>query len=579
MSVSKKGTQITDSKLNTSSKATTLNPHAAEFVPFSLRSPSSSGSTSAADATARFAASATIGKAVLDRSESSVSNNSDDEAHQFWRRQLPDDITPDFKVINEDDSQGIGSGSLSLAGLSLHDSSEASRFPASVGGGYVYGDQQELLHQYGNGNNFGEKLRYPASSYGDDPTSASFLHLSAKPWDKQLINSDQLLGNGREGHPYNGNSRHGFVNDMLGEQTIMDDPEMNPVEFLASQFPGFAAESLAEVYFANGCDLNLTIEMLTQLELQVDGGFNQNLNSKTLSAPNLSALDFPALTVSDSQSGPPKYTGDDLQHSANPYRSSDKENMLMFKSSSSIPSRGAVDFASAVRKMASQDSAIWKYDRNGSVDSTVGSSRSSHGSANTYSTAPGRGVYGNRLQTRGSARSAPVWLETGDAVANLYSELREEARDHARLRNAYLEQAHQAYTIGNKALAKELSVKGHLHNMHMKAAHGKAQESIYRQRNPVPIENARGQERMIDLHGLHVSEAIHMLKHELSVLRSTARAADQRLQVYICVGTGHHTRGSRTPARLPVAVQRYLLEEEGLDYTEPQPGLLRVVIY
>jgi D-serine deaminase-like pyridoxal phosphate-dependent protein len=89
----------------------------------------------------------------------------------------------------------------------------------------------------------------------------------------------------------------------------------------------------------------------------------------------------------------------------------------------------------------------------------------------------------------------------------------------------------------------------------------------------------RGHEQMIDLHGLHVTEAIHVLKHELSVLRSTAQAADQRLQVYICVGTGHHTRGSRTPARHPVAVQRYLLEEEGLDYTEPHPGLLRVVIY
>lgn len=84
---------------------------------------------------------------------------------------------------------------------------------------------------------------------------------------------------------------------------------------------------------------------------------------------------------------------------------------------------------------------------------------------------------------------------------------------------------------------------------------------------------------MIDLHGLHVGEAIHVLKNELSVLRTAARAADQRLQVYICVGTGHHTRGARTPARLPVAVQRYLLEEEGLDYSEPQPGLLRVVMY
>ena len=155
------------------------------------------------------------------------------------------------------------------------------------------------------------------------------------------------------------------------------------------------------------------------LQLQVDGGFNQNLNSKTLSAPNLSTLDFPALALTDSQSGPQKYAGDDLQHSANPYRSSDKDNMLMFKSSSSLPSRGAIDFASAVRKMSSQDSGMWKYDRNGSADSTVGSSRSSHGSANTYSAATGRGVYANRVQTRGSARSAPVWLETGDAVGNI----------------------------------------------------------------------------------------------------------------------------------------------------------------
>ena len=135
-----------------------------------------------------------------------------------------------------------------------------------------------------------------------------------------------------------------------------------------------------------------------------------------MSTPNLSTLDFPALTVSDGQSVPSKYAGDDLQHSANPYRSSDKDNMLMFKSSSSLPSRGAIDFASAVRKMSSQDSGMWKYDRNGSADSTVGSSRSSHGSANTYNAATGRGVYANRVQTRSSA---PVWLETGDAVGNI----------------------------------------------------------------------------------------------------------------------------------------------------------------
>ncbi|KAK8520351.1 hypothetical protein V6N13_031193 [Hibiscus sabdariffa] len=578
MSLYKKGIQIGDTKLNTPNKVTTLNPNAAEFVPFSLRSPSS-GSSSAVDAT-RFALSRNIGKAVLDRSESSISNNSEDEAHQFWRRQLPDDITPDFKVINEDDSQEIGSGSVSLAGLSLHGGSEASRFPAGGGGGggYIFGNQQ-LLHHNVNGNNIAEKLRHPASSYGGNPTSASFLHLPAKPWDKQLVNSDQLLDNGREGQPYNGNSRHRFANDLLGEHTIMGCPEMNPVEFLASQFPELAAESLAEVYFANGCDLNLAIEMLTQLELQVDGGFNLNLNSKTLSAPNLSMLGFPAVTVSDDLSGPTKYAGDDLQHGATPYRSSDKNNIFMFKSSSSLPSRGALDFTSGIRKMTPQDSGVWKYDGNGSPDSTVGSSRNSHGSANTYSTAPapGRGVHANRLQTHGSAHSAPVWPETGVAMENLYSELREESQDNAGSRNAYFDQARQGFLIGNRA--KELSLKGPLQNMHMKAAHGNAEESIYRQRNQVHPEIAGGPQRIIDLHGLHVTEAIHMLKYELSVLRSTARAADQRLQVYISVGSGHQTRGSHIPARLCVAVQHYLLEEECLDYTEPQPGLLRVVIY
>lgn len=255
MNLSKKGTQISDTKLQSPNKATALNPNAAEFVPFSLRS-SSSGSTSAADSTPKFAASGSVGKAVLHRSESAISNNSDDEAHQFWRCQLPDDITPDFKVMNEGES--LGHGGLSLAGLSLHDGGEGSRFPVSVGSGYVMPEQRDISPHPINGNSFAS-----ASSYGEDPAAANFLHASAKPWDKQIFGSDHI----REGHTYNGNSRHGFMNDMSGEQGIIDDSEMNPVEFLASQFPGFAVESLAEVYFANGCDLNLTIEMLTQLEV------------------------------------------------------------------------------------------------------------------------------------------------------------------------------------------------------------------------------------------------------------------------------------------------------------------------
>ncbi|ESW33116.1 hypothetical protein PHAVU_001G044600 [Phaseolus vulgaris] len=576
MSLSKKVSQ-TDAKLSTPNKATYLNPNAAEFVPFSLRS-SPSGSASSVDATARFTTAAgSLGKAVLDRSESSISNNSDDEAHQYWRCQLPDDITPDFKVMGEDESQGVNN--LSLEGLSINNDNESSMFPSSKGSRYKLNELQELSQQHLNGNTFADKLRFSNSTYREESSSPSILNTSAKPWDRQNGNTDLHVSNGQEALVYDDNSGHGFLNDVFAGNSLVNDTDLNPLEFLASLFPGFASESLAEVFFANGCDLHLTIEMLTQLEIQVDGSsFNQNLSPKTLSAPNLSAMEFPALTPSNGQSTA-KYAADSVQN-GNPYLSSDKD-MLMFKTSSSIPSRGAVDFASTVRKLASQDSGMWKYDKNGSGDASTGSSRSLNVLASAYNGGQGRSNLGDRLQNYSSARAAPVWLETGDAVANMYSDLREEARDHARLRNAYFEQARQAYLVGNKALAKELSVKGQLHNMHMKAAHGKAQESIYRQRNPVAPEmqvNGRGHQRMIDLHGLHVSEAIHVLKHELSVLRSTARAAEQRLQVYICVGTGHHTRGSRTPARLPIAVQRYLLEE-GLDFTEPQPGLIRVVLY
>jgi hypothetical protein len=85
-------------------------------------------------------------------------------------------------------------------------------------------------------------------------------------------------------------------------------------------------------------------------------------------------------------------------------------------------------------------------------------------------------------------------------------------------------------------------------------------------------------QRLIDLHGLHVGEAIPLLKREIAQLRYNVRNTRQRETVFICVGTGHHTKGSRTPSRLPAAVQRYLLEEEHLQFTEPQAGMLRIII-
>ncbi|XP_047325332.1 polyadenylate-binding protein-interacting protein 7-like [Impatiens glandulifera] len=553
----KKGTIMSD-KIGTTSSVKPLNPNAAAFVPFALRS--STESSNKAD----ILSSQTLGKSVIDRSESLISNISDDEIHQYWRQQLPDDITPDFEIMGQDEHHGINN--LPFANLCLQENQDL-----------ALKEQVELPLSGTVGNNFASKMRYSVP-YGEDVSSTNFIHLPNKPWDDSVLKNDQLLTSSIEGSLYNGSS----VADALDEHSMVEHPNLNPFELMAMRFPGFSAESLGDVYIANGCDLDLTIDMLTQLELQVDSSsFNPNQNSKALSTPNFNGLDFPALPVSDNQNGAGRYFGEDLHQPFSPYKSTSKDNLLSFTTSSTIQPRGAVDFASAVRKMASRESNIRKYDRNGSpvASTTVGSSRSSNLLGSSFSNVQTRGISGDGFQSRTSSRAAPSWLETGEAVANMYSEMREEARDHARVRNAYFEQARQAYLIGNKALAKELSVKGQLHNMHMKAAHGKAQESIYRQRNPeIQGNGGRVEERIIDLHGLHVNEAIPVLKRELAQLRAAARSEDQRVQVYICVGTGHHTRGSRTPARLPIAVQRYLLEEESLDYSEPQPGLLRVVV-
>lgn len=82
---------------------------------------------------------------------------------------------------------------------------------------------------------------------------------------------------------------------------------------------------------------------------------------------------------------------------------------------------------------------------------------------------------------------------------------------------------------------------------------------------------------VLDLHGLHVNEAISILKREISNFRAMARNSGQRRHLMVCVGTGHHSKG-RGPARLAMAVERCLVEDERLNFTETVPGMFRVLI-
>ena len=161
-----------------------------------------------------------------------------------------------------------------------------------------------------------------------------------------------------------------------------------------------------------------------------------------------------------------------------------------------------------------------------------------------------------RRQFRRSVNvAAPAaWVETGKSVEREYLGSRADAIKHAELRNKYFQLAADAYRRGDRAGAKELSRQGRLHNEAMQELHQAACQSIFSRRN-AHLEN----EAMIDLHGLHILEALRMLDAKLDRLRERR----YRGFVYVITGTGHHAY--QGAAKLLPAVQRFLCEN-GYDF-------------
>ena len=146
---------------------------------------------------------------------------------------------------------------------------------------------------------------------------------------------------------------------------------------------------------------------------------------------------------------------------------------------------------------------------------------------------------------RKNVKGLGKWVETGLAVGDLYSSLRAEASDEARLRNKYFNRAKEAIMRGDSVAAKRLGAEGRAANERMKALHEKAADAIFAARNPSGRD-------AIDLHGLHVAEAIDRLPKALMSASGPS--------VRILTGTGHHTKGSKSYARLRPAVMKWLKE-------------------
>jgi DNA-nicking Smr family endonuclease len=183
----------------------------------------------------------------------------------------------------------------------------------------------------------------------------------------------------------------------------------------------------------------------------------------------------------------------------------------------------------------------------------------------SYKNGASRTAWGGGGATNSSGKSKLLpseWVDSGKTVATDYAALREEARSLAIARNTLLEQATQAYLGGARDVAKNLSAEGRAMNERMKQCHVEAAQEIFSRRNTTAsiMNHSVGR---VDLHGLHVAEAVECLRQLLPAI-----SAGGQKRITIVTGSGHHTKGPQPGrARLLPAVQSFL-DEMRVSYRE-----------
>ena len=160
-------------------------------------------------------------------------------------------------------------------------------------------------------------------------------------------------------------------------------------------------------------------------------------------------------------------------------------------------------------------------------------------------------------QNRATA-AKPEW-QTGESVSNLYEENRAEARDLARVRNVCYERGDDCIPFWEQSSGEGTISKRKEAAKAMKQAHEQASNQIYSERN-------NRNTNTIDLHGLHVAEALQDSKARV---RHRWWKVEQRRLASLLV-RDITRKGSRTPSRLPRSVEgvvnfaKYSLYRAGL---------------
>ena len=135
---------------------------------------------------------------------------------------------------------------------------------------------------------------------------------------------------------------------------------------------------------------------------------------------------------------------------------------------------------------------------------------------------------------------------------------------HAKRRGDLLAQSQAAWQSGDKASAKRFSDEGKAEGAKMDACNRQAADAYF------AANNARHGLGEIDLHGLHVSEAIDRVEERLRQCQ-----AQRAQQLVVIVGRGNHSKDH--VQKIKPAMQR-LVEEHRLrvDVGAPNEGCITI---
>ncbi len=276
-------------------------------------------------------------------------------------------------------------------------------------------------------------------------------------------------------------------------------------------------------------------------EEEDDELYHHNLNEEATSSPthlSCTPLDFPALPAVEIEK--------DEQPRTRLLRGADTE---------VAPISPAMSFAAAAPKMPSCSTTWTNKEALGSQPQfaeTALINNSSRGYHQCSQAAP---------VTVSMSTTGMNWVSGGQESSQQYAKARSEAAVLAKERNKLFMAAINAFRRGDGATAKHLSQKGHEINTSMKEKHRMAAECIVLARNGSLMNIiARG---CLDLHGLHVAEAVAFLDVLFPQL------IEERVpRIQIITGAGHHSKGSNFRCRLLPAVKRYFNEAGYYSYQE-----------